>query len=174
MLAIAPLHHILCKATEQGRIQKLWGRASMIPTSFYADDAVIFMAPINHDINFLTSTLEYFGDVSGLVTNCTKSDVAPIRCVGLDHDDILQAFLATHTMFPVKYLGLPLSVKRIKRIHFQPLEDKVATKLVPWIGKHVTMASRTSLVKSVLTSIIVYYITILNIPVEVLLKIDSI
>jgi hypothetical protein len=36
------------------------------------------------------------------------------------------------------------------------------------------MAGRTSLVKSVLTSIAVYYITVLNIPVEVLLKIDII
>jgi hypothetical protein len=61
----------------------------------------------------------------------------------------------------MKYLGLPLSIKRLKRIHFQPLEDKVATKLVPWIGKHVTMAGRSSLVKSVLTSIIIYYITVL-------------
>jgi hypothetical protein len=74
----------------------------------------------------------------------------------------------------MKYLGLPLLVKRLKRIHFQPLEDEVAIKLLPWIGKHVTMAGRSSLVKSVLTSIAIYFITILNILVEVLLKIDSI
>jgi hypothetical protein len=74
----------------------------------------------------------------------------------------------------MKYFGLPLSVKRLKRIHFQPLEDKVAGKLVPWIGKHVTMAGRSALVKSVLTSIVIYYITMLNILVEILMKIDSI
>jgi hypothetical protein len=73
----------------------------------------------------------------------------------------------------MKYLGLPLSVKRLKRIHFQPLEDKVATKHVPWIGKHVTMAARSTLVKSVLTSIPIYYITMLNVPVKLLLKIDN-
>jgi hypothetical protein len=54
------------------------------------------------------------------------------------------------------------------------LEDKVIDKLVLWIGKYVTMAGRSSHVKSVLTSIKIYYITILNIPVEVLMKIDSI
>jgi hypothetical protein len=74
----------------------------------------------------------------------------------------------------MKYLGLPLSVTRLKRIHFQPLEDKVAAKLLPWIGKHVTMAGRSTLVKYVLTSIAIYYITVLNVPVEVLMKIDSI
>jgi hypothetical protein len=36
------------------------------------------------------------------------------------------------------------------------------------------MAGRTTLVKSVLTSIAIYYITVLNIPLEVLMKIDSV
>jgi hypothetical protein len=74
----------------------------------------------------------------------------------------------------MKYLGLPLAIKRLKRVHFQPLEDKFATKLVPWIGNHVTMAGRSALVKSVLTSIVIYYLAVLNILVEVLLKIYSI
>jgi hypothetical protein len=174
VLAIDSLHHILHKASDQGRIQKLQGEVPMICTSLYADDAAIFMAPIKHDINFLVSTLHHFGDVIGLVTNCTKGQVALIRCVGLDLQDILQAFSATRTTFPVKYLGLPFAIKRLKRVHFQPLKDKVATKLVPWIGKHVIMASRSALIKSVLMSIVIYYVTVLNISVEVLLKIDSI
>jgi hypothetical protein len=36
------------------------------------------------------------------------------------------------------------------------------------------MAGRSTLVNSVLTSIVIYYITVLNVPVEVLMKIDSI
>jgi hypothetical protein len=36
------------------------------------------------------------------------------------------------------------------------------------------MAGRTTLVKSILTRIAIYYITVLNIPLEVLMKIDSI
>jgi hypothetical protein len=72
----------------------------------------------------------------------------------------------------MRYLGLPLSVTRLRRIHFQLLEDKVASKLVPWLGKHVTMAGRTTLVKSALTSIDIFFITIPNIPIEaVLMKI---
>jgi hypothetical protein len=42
------------------------------------------------------------------------------------------------------------------------------------MGNHVTMAGRSALVMSVLTSITIYYVTMLNILVEVLLKIDSI
>jgi hypothetical protein len=73
----------------------------------------------------------------------------------------------------MRYLGLPLSVTHLRRIHFQLLEDKVASKLVPWLGKHVTMAGRTTIVKAVLTSVVIYFITVLDVPMEVLMKIDS-
>jgi hypothetical protein len=122
----------------------------------------------------LASTLENFGDSTVLVTNCAKIQVAPIQCEGIDLDDILHDFPATRVNFPMKYLGLPLSVLHLKRIHhFQPLEDKVADKLVPWISKHATMAGHVTLVKAVLTSMVIYYIPVLEIPVEVLMKIDS-
>jgi hypothetical protein len=37
-------------------------------------------------------------------------------------------------------LGLPLSLTRLKRIYFQQLEDRVAGKLVPRLGRNATMA----------------------------------
>jgi hypothetical protein len=73
----------------------------------------------------------------------------------------------------MRYLGIPLSVTRLKRVHFLPLEDKVTIKFIPWIAKHVTMAERANLIKSVLTSIAIYFITILDVPMEFLMKIDS-
>jgi hypothetical protein len=117
-LWIDPLHHILCKAIANGNLHPIGGRAPAIRTSFYADDAAIFVAPIKEDIKFLVSILADFGDVTGLVTNCAKSQVAAIRCEGIDTNDILQAFLASRVSFTMKYLGLPLSVHRLRRIHF--------------------------------------------------------
>ena len=107
------------------------------------------------------------------MTNCSKSLVAPIRCDNVDLPDILQSFPAQRSTFPVKYLGLPLTVKRLKRIHFQPLEDKIAAQLTPWMGKHVAAPGRMVLVKSVITAIAIYYMTALNLPVEVVKKIDA-
>jgi hypothetical protein len=118
----------------------------MIRTSLFVDDAAIFLSPKKDDVNFLASTLQMFGEVNGLVTNCLRSQVAPIRCENIYLDDILQAFPAKRCPFPMTYLGLPLSVRRLKRIHYQPLEDKVAIKLIPWVGKHVTFAGRSTLV----------------------------
>lgn len=64
----------------------------------------------------------------------------------------------------MRYLGLPLSVRQLKRVDFQFLEDKVAAKLVPWEGNDITAIGRTTPVKSVLSSQAVYYITPLVVP----------
>jgi hypothetical protein len=80
VLAIDSIHHILQKATDQGRLHPISGRAPTIRMSLYVDDAVIFLAPIKDDIEFLATTLANFGEVTGLVTNCAKSHVAPSRC----------------------------------------------------------------------------------------------
>src|SRR5438128_2053970 len=119
-------------------------------------------------MRMMRPTLQRFGDVMGLVTNCEKSQVATIQCDNINLHEILHAFPAAYTTFPMRYLGLPLSITQLSRIHFQYLEDKVAGKLAPWIGKHITMAGRLVLVKAVLTSIAIYFITALDIPHEVL------
>lgn len=87
--------------------------------------------------------------------------------------DILQPFPANRSSFPTTYLGHPLSVKRLKRIHFQPLEDKIAAQLVPCFAKHVASPGRAILVKSVLTATAIYFMTALNLPAELLNKIDA-
>jgi hypothetical protein len=79
----------------------------MIHTSLFVDDTAIFVTPNKNDINFLDSTHQ-FGEVTGLVTNFAKIQVASIRCAGIDLHNILQVFQATHTSFPMKYLGIPL------------------------------------------------------------------
>ena len=73
----------------------------------------------------------------------------------------------------MKYLGLPLSVKHLRAIHFQTLKDKVAGKLTPWLGKHVAFPGRGVLLKGVLTAITIYHMTSLELPEEVLEYIDK-
>jgi hypothetical protein len=71
-------------------------------------------------------------------------------------------------------LGLPLSIWQLKRVDFQPLEDKMAGKLVPWDGKCINIAGRGALVKSVLTSQTIFHISPLNIPTGCLLSLNKI
>ena len=167
VLAIDPITHILRKATLQGFLHPINGQHTTPRISLYADDAAVFVAPIKEDVTFLAATLASFGDVTGLSANCQKSLVAPIRCDSIDLADVLDSFPATQTTFPMKYLGLPLSIFRLKRGDFQHLEDKIARKLAFGNWKNVNVAGRRVLVRAVLTSQAIYHLTALVIPKEV-------
>jgi hypothetical protein len=132
------------------------------------------VAPIKDDIQNLGKILESFGDVTGLRTNFNKSTVVPIRCGGTNLDDILHGIPALRSNFPLKYLGLPLSIRQLKRVDFQPLEDKCAGKIPSWNGNLVTTAGRTALVRSVISSQATYYLTPLVVPPATLKFINKI
>ncbi|KAK1609661.1 hypothetical protein QYE76_033334 [Lolium multiflorum] len=164
VLAIDPLAQILERATTFGLLHKLRGRRDILRTSLYADDAAVSVAPFKEDIQNLANILGNFRDATGLCTNFQKSAVAPICCEALDLDAILEDMPATRTTFPMRYLGLPLSVRCLKRRDMQHLEDKCAGKLPTWNGNLITTVGRTALVKSVIASQAIYYLTPLAMP----------
>jgi hypothetical protein len=124
----------------------------------------MFVAPIKQDIQNLAVILHRFGLITGFRTNFDKSSVVPICCRNINLAEVLEDIPITHATFLLRYLGLPLSVWCLRRRDFQHLEDKCASKLPTWNGKHVTMAGRTSLVKSVLAAQAIYHFTLLSIP----------
>jgi hypothetical protein len=115
-LSIDPLVSILDQATERGILTKLRGRWARLQTSLYADDAVIFLSPTASDVATLKEILHHFIQVTGLVTNLNKSLVAPIRCSNIDVRAVLTDFPAALVGFPFKYLGLPLTLSRLKKV----------------------------------------------------------
>jgi hypothetical protein len=70
--------------------------------------------------------------------------------------------------FPIKFLGLPLSPRRLRKVDFQPQIDKAACKLSVWYGRNLKQAGRVYLTKSVLSSQSVYLLTVIKPPKEVL------
>jgi hypothetical protein len=97
-----------------------------------------------------------------------------IRCGNLDLDGILHGIPAKREAFPLRYLGLPLTVRCLKRGDIQHLEDKCAGKLPNWNGKYISTAGRAALVKSVIASQAIYYLTPLSIPASTIAFINKI
>jgi hypothetical protein len=161
-LSIDPLHRILHVATEKGLLSELYGRAARFRVSMYADDAILFIKPTSQDADNLKRILTHFGEATGLQTNIPKSSVTPIRCDNIDLDAVLTNLPLSRANFPLKYLGLPLTPRRLKRIDFQPLVDKAASKLSAWNGRNLTQAGRVTLVKLVLSSQPIYLLTVIK------------
>lgn len=111
---------------------------------------MLFVTPSAKELQVTKRILSLFGMASGLLANLEKCSFLPICC---SEEDL---HLAVHCLncqvedFPCTYLGLPLSVKRLRKVHFQSILDKVASKLLKWKGRLPTYAGRLILVRAFL------------------------
>ena len=106
--------------------------------SLYADDVVIFANPTREEVQALLQILHSFVDATGLRLNQEKSSVAPIRCEGINLSEVLQDFRGKTVNFPMTYLGLPISSRRIRLVHLQFILDRIRARLAGWKGKQAS------------------------------------
>jgi hypothetical protein len=89
MLAIEPIHHILNKATTQGLLRTLRGRAPRDRIYLPVDYADVIVATVRDDIKFLASTIGSFSEVTGVRISASKTPKNPFRPY---MDDIFPVF----------------------------------------------------------------------------------
>jgi hypothetical protein len=102
--------------------------------SFYADDMVMFISPTAQDLQLTHSILTLFEEAPGLGCNLAKCQMAPIRCSTDQMATASNFFPCQMVEFPVKYLGILLSITKLLRSALQPLLDRVTNKLPIWQG----------------------------------------
>ncbi|XP_059306490.1 uncharacterized protein LOC132057927 [Lycium ferocissimum] len=110
---------------------------------------------------------------SGLQANLDKSSV---YFGGVQDPE--QVLIKQHLGFnigelPFKYLGTPLSTKKLIFVQWIPLIEKIVAKITSWTAKKLSYAGRTQLVQSVLFGVQAYWSQIFVLPVNVLKAIDG-
>jgi hypothetical protein len=117
------LHLMIERAASDGLLSALAERGLRHRTSMYADDVVTFVRPTRLDLLTCSAIVEDFGVASGLCTNLAKCSIHPIRCspeqVTLARD-ILGCEVGS---LPFRYLGLPLSIRKVSAAQLQPVVD---------------------------------------------------
>lgn len=86
--------------------------------------------------------LRIFGDATGLKTNLAKCSITPIFGGEDALQDIISILGCQVQQFPIKYLGLPLSTKKIPKAEFQTVVEAVARKLPPCHGSLMERSGR--------------------------------
>jgi hypothetical protein len=76
--------------------------------------------------------------------------------------------------FPCKYLGLPLSLKRLTKAQVQPYIDRIADQLQGWKANLMTKAGRKVQVQFVLTGMLIYLLMAVEFPAWAIKAIDKI
>lgn len=135
ILAMDILHRLFLKARADGVIRGLQLPEIKFQCSFYADDVMLFIRPTVQEAVAVKEILTIFGEVSGLRTNLAKCSITPIFGGDDSLEDIIEILGCQVLPFPVKYLGLPLSIKKIPKLQVQSLVETVARRLhpPPWI-----------------------------------------
>jgi len=174
ILVMDILNLMFTRAADAGLLQPLSRRHIQHRISLYADDVVIFLQPNAADTNLSLQLLDLFGDASGLRTNVQKSNVLPIHCTE-ENLVLIQNLLPCEIQnFPCKYLGLPLTIKKLTKEQVQPIIDKIAHQLPGWKADLTTRAGRAVQVQHVLTGILVYVAMATDLPSWALKAIDKI
>ena len=141
--------------------------------SLYADDLVLFVAPLEADLLVVRAALNIFGLASGLLTNLDKTMAIPIHCSEVQVERTLTVLSCRLESFPCRYLGVPLSVFRLKRSDEQPLIDRVAARIPGWKGTLLNAAGRTAFVTATMSAIPIHMSMVLCLSAWAIETIDK-
>lgn len=130
----------------------------------YADDLVMFLTPVPSDLQAVEEILRVFEGASGLACNMSKCHIAPIRCEPQDIDIIKECFPCAISDFPMKYLGIPLSVTKLPKVALQPILDRVANRLPIWKGQLMNKSALLALIKTTMSAIPIHTLISIKVP----------
>ncbi|KAJ9544285.1 hypothetical protein OSB04_023992 [Centaurea solstitialis] len=140
----------------------------------FADDLFVFTRGDVGSVEVLKRALDLFQTWSGLAPSLEKSEVF----FGNVPDDVRTAIL--HSLpfrpgvFPIRYLGVPLSPVILKVADFAGLITKVKMRIHNWKAKFLSFAGRKLLISSVLQSLNLYWMSVFILPSGVIHELESV
>jgi len=133
----------------------------------FADDTVFFCEDSYSNVVTLKSILRGFEIASGLKINFHKSKLIGINVHRNNLACYTKTLNCTQMGLPFSYLGLEVGGNPRKKKFWDPVLNKLKTRLNVWKGRFLSMAGRICLIKSVLTSTPLYYLSLFRAPVVV-------
>ncbi|CAN0825290.1 LINE-1 retrotransposable element ORF2 protein [Linum grandiflorum] len=138
----------------------------------YADDTLLFCDAEESQVRNLLAVLLCFQSVTGLRINFLKS-----RIFSIGHVPDLLHFAAIFGCevgnFPTIYLGLPLGGNPSSLSLWNPVIAQVNNRLDSWKVKHLSFGGRLVMVKHVLESLPIYYMSLFKAPCSVINQIEK-
>jgi hypothetical protein len=140
----------------------------------YADDTIICLEHNLEGARNMKLLLYMYELMVGLKINFYKSEVLVIN----DNDNwanvYAEIFNCQIGIFPIKYQGVSVSPSRLHVLDWLPLVEKNNKKLDPWKGGMMSIAGRTVLINSSLSSSPIYHMSIYLLPKTIIAKMDKV
>ncbi|CAN0887943.1 Putative ribonuclease H protein At1g65750 [Linum grandiflorum] len=139
----------------------------------YADDTILFCEASRSQVRGVLAALIVFQSITGLKVNLNKCSIATVGQV--DNPQGLADILGCSVEnFPCSYLGLPLGSRAVSWTLWEPVVHRVRNRLETWKAKHLSFGGRLVLIKSVLSSLPIYFLSNFRAPISVIKVIEKI
>ncbi|GJY85319.1 RNA-directed DNA polymerase, eukaryota [Tanacetum coccineum] len=146
----------------------------MISHLFYADDAVFVGKWDISNIKVIVNVLKCFFMASGLKINLHKSKLMGIGVSKEDIDSAAQMVECSTFSPPFHYLGVKVGASMSRLNSWKEIIEKISSRLSKWKLKTLSIGGRLTLLKSVLTAIPIYFMSLFKVPAGILKDLKSI
>uniref|UniRef100_A0A2N9GAG5 Reverse transcriptase domain-containing protein n=1 Tax=Fagus sylvatica TaxID=28930 RepID=A0A2N9GAG5_FAGSY len=138
----------------------------------YADDTMLMCDADPEQLMYIRLVLSGFEAVTGLRVNLAKSEMVPIGNVG--NLAVLADILCCQIgQLPLNYLGMPLGSSFKALSIWNPIIEKMERRLAGWQRLYLSKGGRLTLLKSTLSSLPTYYLSLFTIPVSVAKRLEK-
>lgn len=135
---------------------------------------IIFSRGDAHSIALIKGQLGHFEKASGLTANKTKSSIYFGGLDPLKEQELVQVAEIPKGILPFRYLGVPLTSKKLHIKHHEPLVEKILSRITSWEARLLSYAGRKALISSIIISIHSYWSQIFLFPEGVIEEIERI
>ena len=171
VLVMEALGRMIDKAIHEGRLLgfhmgNLEGRSLVVSHLLFANDTLIFYDADLDQLLILCMMFIWFKVGTSLKINLGKSKLVPI---GVVHNiELLLTVLGyKQGILPMKYLGLRLGAKFKDKTIWNLILEKMERRLAGWKHLYLSKGRRVTLIKSTLSNLPTYFLSLFPIPIAV-------
>jgi len=138
-----------------------------------AEDLIMFRKADLTTLHHIMIALQLFYDCSGLTANLYKSQIVLGGCSSELEAHCLRITVFSASKFPIKYLGVPITTRRLSKIECQGPIDKITTRIRGWTSRKLSFVGRTLLINTVIFELFTYWASVFILPNKILQKITQ-
>lgn len=140
----------------------------------FADDTVIISEANPLTLKIITQILKVYEELLGLKVNKANSAFVPVSIPQNLIHPVQNIMSSPPVELPITYLGLPLSIKKLRIVDYQAMVQSVQRKMEGWKSNFLSYGGRVTLVKAVLSAMPIHYMQATRLPKGIIKQIDKI
>jgi len=175
-LAVDVLSCMLSKRLEEGVVKGIKVGSNELEISHvqFADNTIHFLQEDEENLKNVISLLQVFEVVFGLKINRRTCGVVRINLEDREEVRLARLVRCDVLSWPFTYLGMPLGGNPRSVSFWEPVVKKISKRLESLKGSYFSLGGRITLIKSCLSCIPTYYLSLFKIPIRVANKLEKI